>query len=126
MEVRELAERLEAIKWSAISANDSDALASIFTKDLYYLHSSGVKDDAASYLKQMRNGSFVYHSINHQLQTFASLGDHSLLTAGVVDINATICGKLLQMHSRFISVWVCEVGKWKLMAQQTTASGPSL
>jgi ketosteroid isomerase-like protein len=120
--IRKLADELETKKWNLLLAADAAGLASISSTDLYYLHSSGLKDDKNSYLDQLQDGTFSYHRIEHQIEAVTPLGEQAFFITGIVDMDARVKGIERQMHSRVLSIWRREGDEWKLIAQQTTAA----
>jgi ketosteroid isomerase-like protein len=120
--IRTLADELETKKWNLLLAGDADGLASLSSTDLYYMHSSGLKDDKSSYLDQLQDGTFLYHRIEHHIEDVNPLGEHAFFTTGIVKIDARVKGIERQMHSRVLSIWRREGAEWKLIAQQTTAA----
>ena len=120
--IRTLADELETKKWNLLLAGNADGLGSLCSTDLYYLHSSGLKDDKNSYLDQLQDGTFSYHRIEHHIEDVTPLGEQAFFTTGIVNIDARVKGIERQMHSRVLSVWRREGDEWKLIAQQTTAA----
>lgn len=120
--IRTLADELETKKWNLLLGGDANGLASLSSTNLYYLHSSGLKDDKNSYLDQLQDGTFFYHRIEHHIETVTPLGGQAFFITGIVNIDARVKGIERQMHSRVLSIWRREGDEWKLIAQQTTAA----
>jgi hypothetical protein len=84
-----------------------------------YAHSDATVDSKASYLELLRNGTLVYHSLEHRTETVVS-------RPGVVVVGGTMSGSI-HMHgaaktlnSRVAAVWVAEGDRWRLLAFQPT------
>ena len=110
---------LEDRRYAAIVDADLDALDELLSDDVMYAHSDATVDSKASYLELLRNGTLVYHSLEHRTETVVS-------RPGVVVVGGTMSGSI-HMHgaaktlnSRVAAVWVAEGDRWRLLAFQPT------
>ena len=110
---------LEDRRYAAMVDADLDALDELLSDDVMYAHSDATVDSKASYLELLRNGTLVYHSLEHRTETVVS-------RPGVVVVGGTMSGSI-RMHgaaktlnSRVAAVWVAEGDRWRLLAFQPT------
>ena len=110
---------LEDRRYAAMVDADLDALDELLSDDVMYAHSDATVDSKASYLELLRNGTLVYHSLEHRTETVVS-------RPGVVVVGGTMSGSI-HMHgaaktlnSRVAAVWVAERDRWRLLAFQPT------
>jgi ketosteroid isomerase-like protein len=110
---------LEDRRYAAMVDADLDALDELLSDDVMYAHSDATVDSKASYLELLRNGTLVYHSLEHSTETVVS-------RPGVVVVGGTMSGSI-HMHgaaktlnSRVAAVWVAEGDRWRLLAFQPT------
>ncbi len=110
---------LEDRRYTAMVDADLDALDELLSDDVMYAHSDATVDSKASYLELLRNGTLVYHSLEHRTETVVS-------RPGVVVVGGTMSGSI-HMHgaaktlnSRVAAVWVAEGDRWRLLAFQPT------
>ncbi len=110
---------LEDRRYAAMVDADLDALDELLSDDVRYAHSDATVDSKASYLELLRNGTLVYHSLEHRTETVVS-------RPGVVVVGGTMSGSI-HMHgaaktlnSRVAAVWVAEGDRWRLLAFQPT------
>ena len=116
----ELAQVLEAQRAALMLAGDADGLAALFSKDLYYAHSSGLRDAGPDYIDRFRDKVFVYHRIDSQIEAIIPLGPDAFAANGVVTMAATVAGVERALNSIFLVVWRKEGETWRLVAHQTT------
>ena len=110
---------LEDRRYAAMVDADLDALDELLSDDVMYAHSDATVDSKASYLELLRNGTLVYHSLEHRTEAVVS-------RPGVVVVGGTMSGSI-HMHgaaktlnSRVAAVWVAEGDRWRLLAFQPT------
>ncbi|WP_312437230.1 nuclear transport factor 2 family protein [Janthinobacterium sp.] len=116
-----LVEKLERQRWDLMLAADVEGSAALLSDDAVYIHSSGLRDDKASFINKFRDGVFVYHMAKPELDTVSALGDNGLFGSGTVRMQATVGGVIRNMHSMFSVVWRLENDVWRLLLIQTTA-----
>ncbi|HEY1914098.1 MAG TPA: nuclear transport factor 2 family protein [Streptosporangiaceae bacterium] len=110
---------LEDRRYAAMLAGDTAALDELLSERLAYTHSSGGQDTKASYLEKVRNGTFVYDSIEHPVDTILA-GDDYALVAGQMIARVWRSGELLTLRNSALAVWVREQDTWRLLAYQPT------
>jgi ketosteroid isomerase-like protein len=111
---------LEDRRYAAMVDADLDALDELLSDDVRYAHSNASVDSKTSYLEMLRNGTLVYHSLEHTTEAVVS-------RPGVVVVGGTMSGSIHMngvaktLNSRVAAVWVAEDGRWRLLAFQPTA-----
>ncbi|SCX72585.1 nuclear transport factor 2 family protein [Variovorax sp. EL159] len=116
----ELAEQLEGQRWLAMLDGNHEALSRLVSEDLWYVHSSGLKDGKKGYVDSVKTGLVVYQSSKRQINTVIRLGDQAFLAGGEVVMDAVIRGVQKRLQSLFSVTWRQEQGIWRLVAHQTT------
>ena len=110
---------LEDRRYAAMVDADLDALDELLSDDVMYAHSDATVDSKASYLELLRNGTLVYHSLEHTTEAVVS-------RPGVVVVGGTMSGSIHMngvaktLNSRVAAVWVAEGDRWRLLAFQPT------
>ncbi len=66
-------------RYDAMVKGDAASLAAMFDKGLIYKHSSGVRQDAADYLRGLAAGTDVYRKIEHGVDRTVRLADSVLV-----------------------------------------------
>ena len=113
-------DELEDRRYTAMTQGDLDTLDDLLSDDVMYAHSNATVDSKASYLEMLRNGTLVYHSLEHTTDAVVS-------RPGVVIVGGTMSGSIHMngvaktLNSRVAAVWVAEHGRWRLLAFQPTA-----
>ena len=111
---------LERRRFDAILARDFDSFSELTHPQLTYTHSNGKTDTLDSYLKKCENGDYVYHRIDHPIDTVTVIGDAAVVI-GEMHADMTAGGVRLQLANRSTAVWLRIDGTWKLLAYQATA-----
>lgn len=103
----------------AVAARDHAALDAMLADSLIYAHSSGNVETKKQYLDQMKKGTQVYDSIQHESVRVVPHGDaavaHSVVRMKGKNAQGPFDNRLMMMH-----VWAKSGGKWRLVAHQTT------
>ena len=110
----------ERALYDTMIAKDLDALAGLLSKDLAYVHSTGVVETKAEYLAAVDRSLYAYKKIESRRPVIVHYGETAIMH-GIVDMwVATDGGPVEQLCLRFVLVWVREDGRWRLMLRQTT------
>jgi ketosteroid isomerase-like protein len=110
---------LEDLRFSALVAEDFDAVAAVCHPELIYTHSNGATDTLASYLEKCRSGYYIYHAVDHPVTKIVIAGDVALVL-GEMNADLTVGGNRLQLRNISLAVWVHHGDKWQLIAYQPT------
>ena len=116
----QLAERLEGQRWLAMLDGNHEALSQLISEELWYVHSSGLKDGKQGYVDSVKTGAVVYQSSKRQINAVIRLGEKAFLAGGEVIMDAVIRGAPKRLQSLFSVIWRQEQGVWRLVAHQTT------
>jgi ketosteroid isomerase-like protein len=122
--VVELVRHLEDRRYDAMIAGDVETLDLLLSDELAYGHSSGERDTKPSYLDRVRNGTFVYTSIEHPVDKVIVTGSAAVVV-GIMIALAHVSGELKTIHGAALAVWAEEDdGQWRLVAYQPTPIVP--
>ena len=110
---------LEDERYAAMIARDVEALGRLLSDRLVYRHSTGGHDSKASYLERVRNGTFVYESIEHPEDEII-VADGAAVVLGLMIARVHRAGELHELRNTACAVWVREDGHWRLVAYQPT------
>jgi ketosteroid isomerase-like protein len=84
-----------------------------------YVHSNGAVDTVASYLKKCTDRYYVYHRIDHPIESVRVVGD-TVLVFGDMNAEITSGGVRKTLRNKALAVWVATPEGWKLLAYQPT------
>ena len=116
---QQLLER-EAALYRAQIAGDVAAIRPLLSRDLVYIHSTGVAETHEGYLAGVVDRLYEYGSIEtreRRVQVF----DQVAIVTGIVDMTVSAKGAAKQMiHLRFSLIWGREDGTWRLTFRQAT------
>ena len=115
-----LIRQLEDRRYAAMITSDVDALDQLLSGRLVYSHSNAERDSKGSYLDRVRNGTFVYDSIQHPEEKII-LADGAAVVIGTMIAKAYWSGELKTLRNGACAVWAKEEdGQWRLIAYQPT------
>jgi uncharacterized protein (TIGR02246 family) len=118
-ETESLIRALEAQRYRAVASADFDTFAELAHPELVYTHSNGLVDSLQSYLKKCREGFYVYHHIEHPIDSVRVIGDIALVL-GEMNGEITSGGVKKTLRNQTLAVWTQTEGDWKLLAYQPT------
>ena len=110
---------LEDERYAAMIASDVEALGRLLSDRLVYSHSTGGHDSKASYLERVRNGTFVYESIQHPEYEII-VADGAAVVLGMMIARVHRAGELHELRNTACAVWAREDCHWRLVAYQPT------
>jgi ketosteroid isomerase-like protein len=110
---------LEDRRYAAMLAHDLATLAALFDEDLLYTHSSGLRDDKATYLKGLTDGVYRYHKIEVFDRTIRLHGETALVFAHTITALTTL-GVDKTIDNMILAVWVRRSAGWRFVAYQPT------
>jgi ketosteroid isomerase-like protein len=111
--------QLEDERYQAMLSGDVETLDRLLSSRLNYTHSNGSQDSKDSYLQKVRDGYFVYRSVEHPVHRIEILGAAAIVL-GEMHATADIAGRAAEIHSRSLAVWAQADGDWTLIAYQPT------
>jgi hypothetical protein len=118
-DIRDTVRALEDRRYAAMLAGDLAALGELLSERLAYSHSTGGRDSKAEYLEKVRNGTFVYESIEHPIDTIVTGQDYAVVVGQMIS-RVWRSGELTMLRNAALAVWVAEEGTWRLLAYQPT------
>ena len=109
----------EDSRYDAMVRGDVVALAAVFDEGLIYTHSSGVRQDAAEYLRGLEAGTDVYRKIEHGIDQTVRLAD-SVLVYGWQLMTVESGGNTRELDNLSLAVLSRPGGRWMLAAYVST------
>ncbi len=106
----------------AMVRDDAASLAAMFDEGLIYTHSSGVRQDAADYLRGLAAGTDVYRKIEHGIDRTVRLMD-SVLVYGWQQMTVESGGATRELDNLPLVVLSRPGGRWTLAAYVSTPRG---
>jgi hypothetical protein len=116
--------QLEDQRYQAMLDGDVEVLDRLLSSRLNYTHSNGARDSKDSYLRKVRDGYFVYRSVEHPVHRIEML-DGAALVIGEMRATADIDGRTARIDSSALAVWARDGGDWALIAYQPTPLPPA-
>ena len=104
----------------AMIALDVAALDQILDDGLIYMHSSGVTDDKAGYLKGVGSKLWEYKSIRTEDERLTVRGDTATVFCHMM-IDLLSNGETKKVDSNALLVWTKASGAWKLLSVLSSA-----
>jgi hypothetical protein len=92
----QFASDLESKRAALMTGGDVDGLASILSDDLYYAHSSGLRDNKSSFIEKFLNGVFVYQKVETHMEAVVWLGEEVFQANGVLSMEARVVERRMQ------------------------------
>ncbi|SFI61553.1 MULTISPECIES: nuclear transport factor 2 family protein [Microbacterium] len=120
-EALRLAASLEERRIDALVQGDWAEIERLYSDDLTYVHSIGLRETKEQHLTLLRSGALVYHRISIQLDS-AVASAATVWATGSTTSELTGGGTTRQLTS-FVSVlWQNDDARWRLRAFQATAA----
>ena len=110
---------LERERLKAMINADSDALGSILSDDLTYIHTTTREDSKKSLIESLAGGSLSYKSMDTEDVKVRIYGDTAVVT-GSAAIKVSSGGRLLEFSILFTDVYAKQEGRWQMVAWQST------
>jgi ketosteroid isomerase-like protein len=107
-------------RYRAMLEADLPTLEELFSDQLSYAHSSGVRDTKSEYLEKVRNGYYDYQRFDHPVERVEVVGDTAIVV-GRMTADLTVDGTPKTIDNLALAVWVRAAGEWRLLAY---APGP--
>ena len=121
--IREKALISEEKRRTALSCNDAEALQSLLSDRLVFVHSSGTEDGKQQLLQKISTGAIRYLDIAFSQQQAQVLsGEQHVMVSGIMRARIMVADAERSVRSRYLAVWSVEVdGCLRLVAHQGTA-----
>ena len=117
-QVKQIVE-LERARLKAMIDADSDALNSILSDDLTYIHTTTREDSKKSLIGSLVSGRLSYESMDTEDVKVRIYGDAAVVT-GSAAIKVSSGGRLLEFSILFTDVYAKQEGRWQMVAWQST------
>lgn len=110
---------IEELRKAMVEAN-RERLCELTADELSYGHSSGLVENKKEFIDAIvgNNKRDVFHSIVLAEQSIGVTNGTIAIVRHHFTANVAIYGELHHPDIRVMQVWVCEEGKWKLLARQ--------
>jgi len=115
--------RLEEQRAKAVLAGDVSTLSRMYGDDWFYNLANGQTVGKAEYLKRYETGELKVHQSRTEDVRIRVYGDAAVVT-GVQHVNATVNGKDIEAHLRYLHVFAKPNGQWVVVARQATYLSP--
>ncbi len=106
-------------RFAATIKADVAVLAAMMTDDLTYTHSSGVTETKAEFLEGVKNGRYVYRSIESKDRR-VRLHDDAAIVSGSAHIVIEPGGKRTEIDLYYTELYVKQGGAWRMALWQST------
>jgi len=110
---------LDIQRREAMVAADLEALDSLFSDDLKWIHATARVDSKSALLTSIGSGSTKYFSIDVEDEEVRVFGKCALLS-GIARMKAEIKGEPRTMNNRFTIVWAATDRSWQVVNWQST------
>ena len=110
---------LERERLKAMIDADSEALNSILSDDLTYIHTTTREDSKKSLIDSLASGGLSYKSMDTEGVKVRIYGDAAVVT-GSAEIKVSSGGRLLEFSILFTDVYAKQEGRWQMVAWQST------
>src|SRR4051812_37412954 len=115
--------RLEEQRSKAVLAGDVATLSRMYGDDWFYNLANGETVGKAEYLKRYETGELKVNQSRTENVRIRVYGDAAVVT-GVQHVNATVNGKDIEAHLRYLHVFAKPNGQWVVVARQATYLSP--
>lgn len=109
----------EDARYTAMIAQDFDALGRLLADDLLYTHSTAVTDTKADYIAALRSGKYRYKAARREGVTVRIYGTTAIVN-GRASIDVDVDGVPRTVSNVFVNVWVRSATGWQMTAWQST------
>lgn len=117
--------KLEGSLREAQINSDLNALTSLLSEDLIYIHSNGYVDNYQSYLEKINLGILKYQNIEIETERLM-IEEEIVIKHSIMKGTVLVMGANKSIFSRITSLWLPEKGVWKLRSFQSTTIDPAI
>lgn len=110
----------ERKRCDAMLRGNASALEAMLADELIYGHSTGVVDSKHSYLDKIRSGRNVYEELALTVENVVPLYTGAIVVGKMVG-KVRLPDRLVNVNSRFMTVWRNHADNWLLVGHQTVA-----
>jgi Domain of unknown function (DUF4440) len=107
-------------RFEATVKQDSVALSSLISNDLYYIHSNGLIENKAQHIQAILNKKIVYQSFEYQGEPSILQLKKIQIINGKVLVKGLYTGNPFSLNLIFTAVYESRKNKWQLLRWQST------
>ncbi len=115
--------RLEDLRYEAMSKVDIPTFESLLTDDFVYHQAGGTIATKKSYSESLKAGQVKIKSAKRYDVTTRFYGDTAVVM-GKTDVDVNIKGEDKQFKLLYLNVWVKRDGRWLLAGRESTFQAP--
>jgi hypothetical protein len=98
---------------------DADRLSRLLSDSLIYGHADGRVQTKEVFLAAVRTNKIKYEAYDYQETKITRVSDEIALMTGRAHLKAAAGPQHVNFSIRFLAVWRCEAGVWRLFAYQS-------
>ncbi|MGE3620886.1 MAG: nuclear transport factor 2 family protein, partial [Acidimicrobiia bacterium] len=102
-------------RWQALVGGDYDHLERLFSDDMTYIHSNGMRDTKESYLAGLRKGTFRYTNVDRADTEVRDFGATQTFSGRAVATTESASGEMVT-PLLYTAVWALVDGEWRFAA----------
>lgn len=110
----------ETMRFKAQIEQDSNALKTILSDDLVYIHSNALTESKSDFLHSIKTGNITYKSMQPEegrsIRQYGKTG----ISNGIVHATGILNGNPFDIRLRYTAVYLKKKGKWQLVSWQST------
>jgi ketosteroid isomerase-like protein len=111
--------KLERSRFAAMISGDAEAVSKFLDDDLIYIHTSGLADSKAAYLRSFENGEFSYKGVE-VVDDRHVCGEDTFILYQHLSVRMQIGTNELARQVSMTSVWRKSAKGWLLLVMQAT------
>lgn len=102
----------------ALINRDTTRLKILLRDDLHYYHSNGWMQSRRDIIDDLFNGKLTYDKVSQESRAIRLRGNIAQVKT-VVDIEAVLNGKPIQLKLKVVQVWVWKNSRWELFSRHS-------
>ncbi|MEI6463243.1 MAG: nuclear transport factor 2 family protein [Verrucomicrobiota bacterium] len=103
----------------AMVSGDAAQLATVFSDELLYVHSSGKADTKASFTTALVSGKSKYQSVTYEQRDFREVAPGLVLMNGRCRVKLGQTAPFNELYLSFLAAYRLEKGTWRFLAWQS-------
>ena len=103
----------------AMVSGDAAPLATVFSDELLYVHSSGKADTKASFTTALVSGKSKYQSVTYEQRDFREVAPGLVLMNGRCRVKLGQTAPFNELYLSFLAAYRLEKGTWRFLAWQS-------
>ena len=119
--------RADKARLAAMMAGDGDALGTLMSDQLRFVHSDGRVESKADYVKNLMAGDTAYEDAKTSELETTQIAPDVVVIIGVQEMRKRLGAEWSNIKLRYLAVWRNEAGTWRMVAWQSARpSGNSM